>query len=1045
MGKLTIQEIAKILVERSGLSQKDANWFASEMFAIIQQRLEEDELVKIKGLGTFKIINVEARESVSVRTGERVVIDSHAKVTFTPDAVMKELVNKPFSQFETVVLNDGTYHTWWPTAPTASNQVYGVSISDGRLYRVYNNRGTYSVQAYDKTTTYQTLTQTLVDTGTETTGKLITAKIVHDSIKKWSIETLTNPDFDNITTVGIYNIQVTQSCNGAPPGLGSMGSCIMIVNAVNDDVIMSQTVFMANGRTCSRGRGGDGTWDTYWANRESRGYVEATDAHAEGDSTHATGNNAHSEGYQTRASGASSHAEGNKSEAQGGQAHAEGYNTVASGASSHSEGTNTIASNKQAHAEGFAGRAFGESSHAEGSWTVTGGVSAHAEGGATYAGGKDSHAEGYSNGYLSAELAAPVNANGSTFTFASGTSIGGHNYIAVPSIGFCSKIMSAAGPTYTTQGSVSQALPIGTLCLFISSGAVGYVSHSEGFKTFAYGSRSHAEGDSTQAIGDYSHAEGASTTASGTYSHAEGNGSTASSTYAHAEGYSTTAGGSQSHAEGYQTKATGDSSHAEGIGTEAQSAGMHVAGQYNATKSGYARVTGWGSSTTAKDIERLDTQGNLWISGYLSGATVFMITPGTTTRAAIEAAYQANRPMMLDISGINGGNQVVYVPTEVRRVYSDNTGTDFDYYFKFTYPASYNAGYHAGTMEPNGLISSYYVAVTKDNGWVKMTDVSHNGWDLVSSSTSIDVIPYAKAVYAQSADTAQTASAASSAVANSTLDTSINNKLEKDGSNVTTTWSDSNINKILKNISAGTDDVWDGDDIIASSHSNNAKSQEFTRRTTAHLKKCMYNGGTLTGKFTSTVKVDNPICIEHSSSGKDAYFYSKVGSISCGFGVGSGGTNHGIWSDPLNAWMISEQGDQRVHINGNSILVSKTAQLAPGASSIDTIEICKALGSSGGPGYLACGAIRIAGTRGYGGSTNYCSVIKKSNHFTVSMSDMANPQEGQIYFYYNTSSIKLSVTWKFNNSTTTSGDVYVGCMAQFMLVDKDNQVFARIF
>ena len=107
MGKLTIQEIAKILVEKSGLNQKEANKFATEMFAIIQQRLEEDELVKIKGFGTFKIISVEARESVSVRTGERVMIDSHAKVTFTPDTVMKELVNKPFSQFETVVLNDG--------------------------------------------------------------------------------------------------------------------------------------------------------------------------------------------------------------------------------------------------------------------------------------------------------------------------------------------------------------------------------------------------------------------------------------------------------------------------------------------------------------------------------------------------------------------------------------------------------------------------------------------------------------------------------------------------------------------------------------------------------------------------------------------------------------------------------------------------------------------------------------------------------------------------------------------------------------------------
>ena len=107
MGKLTIQDIAKVLVEKSGLTQKEANKFATEMFSIIQQRLEEDKLVKIKGFGTFKIINVEARESVSVRTGERVMIDSHAKVTFTPDTVMKELVNKPFSQFETVVLNDG--------------------------------------------------------------------------------------------------------------------------------------------------------------------------------------------------------------------------------------------------------------------------------------------------------------------------------------------------------------------------------------------------------------------------------------------------------------------------------------------------------------------------------------------------------------------------------------------------------------------------------------------------------------------------------------------------------------------------------------------------------------------------------------------------------------------------------------------------------------------------------------------------------------------------------------------------------------------------
>ena len=107
MGKLTIQEVAKILTEKNGLEPREASRFAAEMFSVILQPLEEGDTVKVKGLGTFKIINVEARESVSVRTGERVVIDSHAKVTFTPDTIMRELVNKPFSQFETVVLNDG--------------------------------------------------------------------------------------------------------------------------------------------------------------------------------------------------------------------------------------------------------------------------------------------------------------------------------------------------------------------------------------------------------------------------------------------------------------------------------------------------------------------------------------------------------------------------------------------------------------------------------------------------------------------------------------------------------------------------------------------------------------------------------------------------------------------------------------------------------------------------------------------------------------------------------------------------------------------------
>ena len=107
MGKLTIQEIAAVLQQKNGFDKRESNSFVTTMFQIIQERLESDGIVKIKGLGTFKMIDVEARESISVRTGERVVISGHAKVAFTPDATMKELVNRPFSQFETVVLNEG--------------------------------------------------------------------------------------------------------------------------------------------------------------------------------------------------------------------------------------------------------------------------------------------------------------------------------------------------------------------------------------------------------------------------------------------------------------------------------------------------------------------------------------------------------------------------------------------------------------------------------------------------------------------------------------------------------------------------------------------------------------------------------------------------------------------------------------------------------------------------------------------------------------------------------------------------------------------------
>ena len=107
MGKISLPELASTLQERRQLNKKEASQFVNEMFRIIQESLDQDKLVKVKGLGTFRIIDVEDRESVNVNTGDRVLIEGHGKITFTPDALMKELVNKPFSQFETVVLNEG--------------------------------------------------------------------------------------------------------------------------------------------------------------------------------------------------------------------------------------------------------------------------------------------------------------------------------------------------------------------------------------------------------------------------------------------------------------------------------------------------------------------------------------------------------------------------------------------------------------------------------------------------------------------------------------------------------------------------------------------------------------------------------------------------------------------------------------------------------------------------------------------------------------------------------------------------------------------------
>lgn len=106
--KVLIQDLADGLVLRRGLPKKDADVFVRSVFEIIGEYLQTDKIVKVKGLGTFKLVTVDSRESVDVNTGERIVIKKYTKINFTPDPVLRDAVNKPFAQFETVVLYEGT-------------------------------------------------------------------------------------------------------------------------------------------------------------------------------------------------------------------------------------------------------------------------------------------------------------------------------------------------------------------------------------------------------------------------------------------------------------------------------------------------------------------------------------------------------------------------------------------------------------------------------------------------------------------------------------------------------------------------------------------------------------------------------------------------------------------------------------------------------------------------------------------------------------------------------------------------------------------------
>ena len=126
--RLTIQDLTDLLAAKHSMTKKDAEAFVKEFFLLIEQALENEKTVKIKGLGTFKLIDVDSRESVNVNTGERFQIKGHTKVSFSPDANLRDTINKPFAHFETVVLNENTILEDTPIEDTEEEEEGGEEV-----------------------------------------------------------------------------------------------------------------------------------------------------------------------------------------------------------------------------------------------------------------------------------------------------------------------------------------------------------------------------------------------------------------------------------------------------------------------------------------------------------------------------------------------------------------------------------------------------------------------------------------------------------------------------------------------------------------------------------------------------------------------------------------------------------------------------------------------------------------------------------------------------------------------------------------------------
>ena len=149
--RLTIQDLTDLLAAKHSMTKKDAEAFVKEFFLLIEQALENEKTVKIKGLGTFKLIDVDSRKSVNVNTGERFQIKGHTKVSFSPDANLRDTINKPFAHFETVVLNENTILEDTPIEDTEEEEAGEEASAQTVLNEMGDNSETTAIEENEGT------------------------------------------------------------------------------------------------------------------------------------------------------------------------------------------------------------------------------------------------------------------------------------------------------------------------------------------------------------------------------------------------------------------------------------------------------------------------------------------------------------------------------------------------------------------------------------------------------------------------------------------------------------------------------------------------------------------------------------------------------------------------------------------------------------------------------------------------------------------------------------------------------------------------------